>query len=75
MDEQTPEPKRPQRPLPERRSPPLGGNIVWYLILLGVGTLFFVNYMTQDNQVKIPYSDLWKLISQGYQRQGGRRCA
>ncbi len=65
MDDQTPEPKRPQRPLPERRTPPLGGNIVWYLILLGVGTLFFVSYMTQDNQVKIPYSDLWKLISQG----------
>jgi cell division protease FtsH len=35
------------------------------LILLGVGTLFFINYMTQDNQVKIPYSDLWKLIEQG----------
>jgi len=65
MDDQTPEPKRPQRPLPERRTPPLGGNIVWYLILLGVGTLFFINYMTQDNQVKIPYSDLWKLIEQG----------
>ncbi|MGA2798490.1 MAG: ATP-dependent zinc metalloprotease FtsH [Thermoguttaceae bacterium] len=65
MDDQTPEPKRPQRPLPDRRTPPLGGNIVWYLILLGVGTLFLVNYMTQDNQVKIPYSDLWKLIEQG----------
>jgi cell division protease FtsH len=65
MDEQKPEPKPPQRPLPERRTPPLGGNIVWYLILLGVGTLFFVNYMTTDNQVEIPYMDLWKLIEQG----------
>jgi cell division protease FtsH len=51
--------------MPERRTPPLGGNIVWYLILLGVGTLFFVNYMTQDNQVEISYMDLWKLIEQG----------
>jgi cell division protease FtsH len=65
MDDQAPEPKRPQRPLPERRTHPLGGNIVWYLILLGVGTLFFVNYMTTDNQVEIPYMDLWKLIEQG----------
>ena len=65
MEEKTPEPKRPQRPLLDRKTPPLGGNIVWYLILLGVGTLFFVNYMTTDNQVEIPYMDLWKLIEQG----------
>ncbi len=65
MEEQTPEPKRPERPLLERRTPPLGGNIVWYLILLGVGTLFFVNYMTTDSLVEIPYMDLWKLIEQG----------
>jgi cell division protease FtsH len=65
MDDQTPESKPPQRPQPERRTPPLGGNIVWYLILLGVGTLFFVNYMTTENQVEIPYMDLWKLIEQG----------
>ncbi len=65
MDEKTPEPKRPERPLFERRTPPLGGNVFWYLILLGIGTLFFVNYMTADNQVEIPYMDLWKLIEQG----------
>ena len=43
----------------------MGANVIWYLILLGVGTLFFVNYMSADNQVEIPYMDLWKLIEQG----------
>jgi cell division protease FtsH len=65
MENQTPESKRPERPPHERRPPPLGANVIWYLILLGVGTLFFVNYMSADNQVEIPYMDLWKLIEQG----------
>jgi cell division protease FtsH len=65
MDEKTPEPKKPERPLSERRTPPLGGNAVWYLILLGVGTLLFVNYMVADTQVEILYMDLWKLVEQG----------
>jgi cell division protease FtsH len=65
MENQTPESKRPDRPLPERKTPPLGGNVVWYLILLGVGTLFFVSFMSTDTQVEIPYMDLWKLIEQG----------
>jgi cell division protease FtsH len=65
MENQNPEQKRPERPVQERKTPPLGGNIALYLILLGVGTLFFVNYMSSDNQVEIPYMDLWKLIEQG----------
>ena len=65
MDEKTPEQKKPERPLLDRKAPPLGGNLVWYLILLGVGTLLFVNYMVADNQVEILYMDLWKLIEQG----------
>jgi cell division protease FtsH len=65
MEDKTPESKKPERPQPERKPPPLGGNIVWYLILIGVGTLLFVSFMGADNQLEIQYVDLWKLIEQG----------
>jgi len=69
MENQTPEPKQPNRPAPERKSTPLGGNVVWYLLFLGVGTLFLVSFMNTDNQVDIQYMDLWKLIEQGANSQ------
>jgi len=43
----------------------MGSNLVWYLLALGVGTLFFVSLISADNQVKIQYMDLCKLIEQG----------
>ncbi len=65
MEDRAPESNRPKRPPPERKTPPMGTNIIWYLLALGVGTLFFVSLMGSENQVQISYVDLWKLIEQG----------
>ena len=66
MDNQTPESPRPERQNPpERRTPSLGGNVVWYLLLLGIGMLLLVGLMSNDSQVEIPIGDLVKLIEQG----------
>ena len=55
----------PERKTPERKSPPMGGNMVWYLLALGVGTLFLVSLWSNDSKVQIPYGELIKLIEQG----------
>jgi cell division protease FtsH len=43
----------------------MGGNLVWYLLLLGVGALFLANFMDTSSQVDLGYMDLVKLIEQG----------
>lgn len=68
MDNKTPESQKPEKPMSDRKAPPFGGNVVWYLILLGVATLFFVSFLGTENQVEIPYMDLWKLIEQAHPR-------
>ena len=40
-------------------------NLVWYLLALGVGTLFLVESDGDGSQVEISYMDLVKLIEQG----------
>lgn len=62
MSDEHPE---PERPAPERKTPPMGGNLVWYLLALGVGTLFLVSMMDQGAQVELGYMDLVKLIEKG----------
>ena len=49
--------REPNRP-PERKTPPIGGNVVWYLLALGVGTLFLINLMDTSSKIKLKYSDL-----------------
>lgn len=43
----------------------MGGNFVWYLMALGIGTLFLISLLTTDRMVEIRYSDLVKLIEKG----------
>ncbi len=62
MSDHQPESKRP---LPDRKVPPLGGNVIWYLLALGVGTLFLVSLMENGNQVELRYLDLNRLIEKG----------
>ena len=50
--------------------------MIWYLLALGVGTLFLVSLMDTGSQVELSYMDLVKLIEQGApaeQPQGGDR--
>ncbi len=62
MDKKKPE-VNPQPP--DRKTPTTGGNLVWYLLALGVGTLFLVNLWTSPSRVEVPYGKLVELIEQG----------
>jgi len=53
------------RPTPEHKPAPLGGNLVWYLLGLGVGTLFLASLLMSDNTVDIPIGELERLIEKG----------
>jgi len=59
--------KKPQkkRKSPDRKPPASGNNLVWYLLALGVGTLFLVSLLGTESPVEIAYGDLYKLIEQG----------
>jgi cell division protease FtsH len=51
---------------PEKKSAPqFGNNLVWYLLALGVGTLFLVSLITPTTREKIPLSELKRLVAQG----------
>ena len=56
---------------PERRPPPMGGNLLWYILALGVGTLFVASLFGRT-AVKIDYGDLVRLIEKGQQEQQGQ---
>ena len=62
-------PQDSQRPKPEKekekKSPPAGNNLIWYLLALGVGTLFVASLLAGKGRVKIVYGDLRELIQQG----------
>ena len=55
----------PDKQPPDRKPPPMGGNIVWYVLALGVGTLFLVTLLNTDTVVTLPATDLGKLIAGG----------
>jgi cell division protease FtsH len=58
--------KQPEsnHPAPERKPRPMGGNLVWYLLALGVGTLVVISVVGSGSHVEIPYSQLEDLIDQ-----------
>ncbi len=49
----------------DKKDPPSRGNLVWYLLALGVGTLFLASLLGTRRPERIVYSDLWELIEQG----------
>lgn len=55
------QPKKPS----EKKGSPLGNNVIWYLLALGVGTLFLVNLWNGKAKTEIPLSELKKLIKLG----------
>ena len=73
MSEKSDKPPEPNRPPPDRKPPALGANVVWYLLALGVGTLFLVSLMDTGTQVELGYMDLVKLIEQGAPARTPRR--
>jgi len=57
-------PESERRPA-ERKPGPMGGNLVWYLLALGVGTLFLISLLGPDRRVEIPIGELDRLIELG----------
>jgi cell division protease FtsH len=60
-------PTPPNRPSSDRRTPPLGGNLVWYVLALGMGALLLVGLMDNTSQVELSYMELTRLIEKGTQ--------
>ncbi|MGE0534689.1 MAG: ATP-dependent zinc metalloprotease FtsH [Pirellulales bacterium] len=48
-----------------KRTPHLAGNLIWYLMALGLVTLFIFTLVRKQAQIEIRYSDLKELIKQG----------
>jgi cell division protease FtsH len=48
----------------DKKTPQLGGNVVWYLLALGVGTLLLVSLLANQQGIDIPLSDLRRLIAE-----------
>ena len=63
MDNQTP--PEPSRPTPEKKGPSFGGNLIWYLLAIGLGVIFLFSLVGDSSRVEIPIGELRKLIAQG----------
>ncbi len=63
----TDDPPNPRSPRQGPERPPVsrGSNLIWYLLLLGVGTLLLVSLFQDDSGVEIPIGKLYELIEQG----------
>ncbi len=48
----------------EHRTPPMGGNMIWYILAFGIGTLFLVSLL-RPTPFEIAYMELVRLIDQG----------
>src|SRR3990172_9283169 len=57
--------EKPERRSPERRPPSIGNNLIWYVLAGIVGAVFAMSLMRTNLPVRIPYSELEKLIAQG----------
>ncbi|MBX3413072.1 MAG: ATP-dependent zinc metalloprotease FtsH [Pirellulales bacterium] len=55
----------PRKPGESKKPTQQGNNVVWYLLILGVVTLFLVNLLTSRTDTEIIYSDLIALIKKG----------
>src|SRR5262249_9820962 len=47
---------------PEKKGTPLGNNVVWYLLAIGVTVLFIVGWLHQDASYDLKRSELERLV-------------
>ncbi len=57
-------PELPRKPV-DKKSPSMGNNIIWYLLALGIGTVFLVALLASQPDVEIPFGQLDRLIGMG----------
>ncbi len=63
--EQKKRPPESDRQSSDRKPPSSGGNMVWYLLALGLGTLLLVTVWQNPRDVEITWNHLQDLIEQG----------
>ena len=63
MEKENKPPPKP-KPNPEKKGTgtPIGNNVVWYLIGIGIFILLVVGWVHQDTAYEIKYSDLHDLV-------------
>jgi cell division protease FtsH len=61
MSDERREPNRPQ----DKKPTTMGGNVVWYLIALGIVAVFILSSVDNNSHYKLKYTDLQTLIEQG----------
>ncbi|HVW39468.1 MAG TPA: AAA family ATPase, partial [Pirellulales bacterium] len=49
----------------EKKAPPVGTSVVWYLLALGMGALLIVMFLATKPDIDIPYGELVRLIKKG----------
>ena len=62
--------KEPERKTTEKRPNPIGNNLIWYVLAGVIGVVLALNLMRTNVAVKIPYSELVRLIEQGAGNRG-----
>ncbi len=58
-------PNAPRKPAPDRKPSVAGGNLAWYLLALGIGTIFLFSLMDTTTPVELSYMELVSLIEKG----------
>jgi len=53
----------------DRKAPPLGGGVIWYVLAFGAAMFFLLMYLQDKQDNEIPYGKLVKLIEQGSPEQ------
>jgi len=49
----------------DKKTPSVGNNVIWYLLALGIGTVFLVALLASQPDAEIPYGNLMDLIAMG----------
>ncbi|MEX0714893.1 MAG: ATP-dependent zinc metalloprotease FtsH [Pirellulales bacterium] len=55
----------PNRKPAEKKTPPVGTNMVWYFLAVGIGVTLLVTLLTGKPEADIPYLELMRLIEKG----------
>ena len=55
----------PGRRPADKKNPAMGNNVIWYLLAIGIGTVFVVTFVANKPDVDLPYSELVRLIELG----------
>jgi len=60
---------------PDKKSSPVGNNLVWYLLAVGVGCLVVLTFFNTRAEREIPYMELQRLIKLGRAPEGAPPAA